>query len=223
MPIKVYAMPFQHNYHSILLACKMANVEYELCFTSIMAGENKTPEFLAKFPMHSLPCLEDTDNGLCINETNAILRYICNKSNFHKGYPADAKMRAICDATLDHKLCCIGTNLAKELIYPTAGFAAPADKEKEMVYIAKMKAEEWPAIMQYIKANGGKFVCGNDVTIADISFWSFVNIVFCIWPACPIFTEVDGLKQWYEDVKAALPAGVITEEHTSFWAARQHA
>merc|ERR1712167_341235 len=72
MPIKVHGMPMQHNYVAIHLACKLAGVEEEFVMCNLMAGDQMKPEYLAKFPMHQAPAMEDTDTGLCITETNAI-------------------------------------------------------------------------------------------------------------------------------------------------------
>jgi len=223
--IKIYAMPFQHNFMAIKAAAKLANVEIEFVFTDIMAGEQCKPEFLAKFPMHTLPAMEDTENGLCVGETNAILRYIAMKGK-SSIYPTDFKLAAQCDMVLDHKLCSLGKTVGYELIYPTAGFSGPTTPEKETEAIAKMKKEQWPAVQKFITENGGSFVCGNEVSIADISLWGHVKVLSLMWSGCPAFTECDGFKAWFDAVEAKVTAsGAITDENTGFWTSKcpQHA
>eukprot|EP00929_Paragymnodinium_shiwhaense_P038433 TRINITY_DN202_c0_g1_i1.p1 TRINITY_DN202_c0_g1~~TRINITY_DN202_c0_g1_i1.p1 ORF type:complete len:258 (+),score=78.38 TRINITY_DN202_c0_g1_i1:72-845(+) len=218
--IKIYAMPFQHNYWAIEKLCQMEGVKYEMVFTNLMEGAHKTPEMLAKFPMHALPAMEDPGNGLQIHETNAILRYIAMKAG-SKLYPADLKLAAICDCMLDHKLCSFAKDMAVELIYPVVGFAPATTAEKEKAAIDKMKAEQWPAMRKFIKENGGIFVCGKDISIADISLWGHVKIVSLMWPACPMFTELEGFKEWFDAVDAAVPP--LTDEQTDFWKSKPHA
>eukprot|EP00929_Paragymnodinium_shiwhaense_P038434 TRINITY_DN202_c0_g2_i1.p1 TRINITY_DN202_c0_g2~~TRINITY_DN202_c0_g2_i1.p1 ORF type:complete len:222 (+),score=57.92 TRINITY_DN202_c0_g2_i1:69-734(+) len=219
-PLKIYALPFQHNYWAIEKCCQMSNVEFEMVMTNIMEGAHKTPEMLAKFPMHTLPALEDTENGLQINETNAILRYIAKKAG-SKLYPSDLKLNAICNCMLDHKLCSFGKDMAAGLIYPTVGFAPPSTLEGEKAIVDKMKAEQWPAMQKFIKENGGKFVCGNELSIADLSLWGHVKIVSLMWPACPMFAELDGFKDWFDAVDAAVPP--LSDEQTDFWKSKPHA
>jgi len=220
MPLKVYGMPFQHNLMAIKATAKIAAIDFEFVFTDIMAGKQNEPEFLAKFPMHCLPSLEDTDNGLCITETNAVLRYLARKAGSSL-YPSDLKLAAQCDMVLDHKLCSLGKDMAYELLYPTAGFAGPTTAEKEAAAVAKMKKEQWPAVQLFIKSNGGSFVCGNELSIADISLWGHVKVASIIWPTCPMFTECDGLKAWFDAVDAKVTeSGAITEENTGFWSTK---
>merc|ERR1711998_729864 len=144
MTIKVYGMPFQHNYVAIHAACKMTGTEFEFVFTNLMDGSNKTPEYLAKFPMHCCPAMEDTDNGLCITETNAIMRYIARKAG-HALYPEDLKQAAICDMALDHKLCSLGKDIAYTFIYPKVGFAPAVEAEALAAAVEKRKTDQWAA------------------------------------------------------------------------------
>merc|ERR1712196_423190 len=161
----------------------------------------QTPEYKAKFPMHCTPAMEDVENKLCITETNAILRYMARKSG-SAHYPSDIKLAAICDMVLDHKLCSLGKDIGYELIYPHVGFAGPTTAEKEAAAIAKMKTDQWPAVQKFIRENGGSFICGNTVTIADLSLWGHVKVLSLIWPTCPIFIECEGLKAWFDSVDA---------------------
>lgn len=222
MPIKVYAMPLQHNFFAIHALSKVAGTDYEFVFTNLMEGAQKTPEYLAKFPMHCCPAMEDTDNGLCITETNAILRYIARKTN-STAYPSDLKLATICDMVLDHKLCSFGKDMAYEFIYPVAGFAGPTTPEKEAAAVAKMKEDQWPAVQKFITETGGPFICGANVSIADLSLWGHVKVVSLIWPACPMFTECAGLKAWFDAVEGVMGADWFTDDNFGFWKGKPHA
>ena len=56
-----------------MIAAKYNNVQLD--FKPIAMGvDNKTPEFLAKFPLGKVPVFESGD-GFCLNESNAIAFY----------------------------------------------------------------------------------------------------------------------------------------------------
>merc|ERR1711907_209484 len=216
MTIKVYAMPLQHNYAAIHATCKASGESEEFVMTNLMTGDNKTPDYLAKFPMHQAPAMEDTDNGLCITETNAILRYIARKSESAL-YPSDLKQAAICDMVLDLKLGAIGHDIATTYIYPVAGFAAPQGEEKDNQIKEKMKTAQWPAIQKYINESGGPFVCGSQITVADISLWGHVKLVSIIDPESDLFKQCEGLKAWFDAVEGTVQEGWFTDDNWGFW------
>merc|ERR1719502_136966 len=136
MTIKIYGMPLQHNYAAIHATCKHSGESEEFVMCNLMTGDNKTAEYVAKFPMHCAPAMEDTENGLCITETNAILRYIAKKAG-SKLYPSDLKQAAICDMVLDHKLCSLGKDMAYTYIYPKVGFTPAISAEDEEKALTK--------------------------------------------------------------------------------------
>merc|ERR1711934_817776 len=216
MPIKIHGMPMQHNYVAIHLACKLAGVEEEFVMCNLMAGDQMKPEYLAKFPMHQAPAMEDTDTGLCITETNSILRYIARKSGSAL-FPADHKQAAVCDFVLDLKLGAIGHDLATTYIYPKVGFAAPQGDEKDAQIKEKMKTCQWPAIQKFITESGGPFVCGSQVTVADISLWGHVKILSILLPECDMWKECEGMKAWFDAVEATVQEGWFTDDNWGFW------
>mmetsp|Transcript_6226 Transcript_6226/g.13441 ORF Transcript_6226/g.13441 Transcript_6226/m.13441 type:complete len:225 (-) Transcript_6226:159-833(-) len=217
MSIKIYGMPFQHNTMAMFVACKLAGVEYEFVNTNIMVGEHKTPEMLAKFPMHTTPSMEDTDTGLCMTETCACLRYIARKGGSTTLFPSDLKLSAVCDMVMDHKISVLGADIASNLIYPGVfSFAESKSDEAIAEYIGKVKTRQWPAVQKFIDENGGPFVCGNNISVADLSIWGFVKIVSIIRPTSAIFTECEGLKKWFDAVDK-IAAEHITDENLGFW------
>ena len=74
-------------------------LEPKLKITSPLAGDTKTADFLKINPCHAIPVLND--DGFILNESRAILMYLCNK--FPNGkvlYPEDAVKRANVDKLL---------------------------------------------------------------------------------------------------------------------------
>jgi len=194
----------------------MSGVEHEFVFTNLMEGAQNAPEFVAKFPMHCTPAMEDTDNSLCITESNAIMRYIARKAG-SKLYPSDLKQAAICDMVLDHKLCSLGKDIAYTYIYPKAGFAPAVSDEDAAKALAKMKKGQWPAVQKFITESGGPFVCGSEVSIADLSLWGHFKVMSLISPGCPVFSECEGAKAWFDAVEGTIGADWFTDDNFGFW------
>jgi glutathione S-transferase len=177
---------------------KASGIEHEIKDVDLMKGEQMTPEFLAMNPMHTVPTLRDAD-GTTMWESQTILRYLCNKYPEQAGkfYPNDPAVRARIDNACDWRNSVFYDTIAK-IAYPTLGFSPAADG----IPAAQKKWDEVvvPVMLNYWLKDGRKFVCGDTVTIADISF------------ATPlVFLEVNGeplakeLVEYRERVAAALP------------------
>ncbi|KAI8629052.1 glutathione S-transferase [Xylariaceae sp. FL1651] len=71
---KIYSYPNNYRVNRVLLVAAMNGLEIELPpFT--MRETNKTPEFLAKFPLGKVPAFEGAD-GFCLTESPAIAAYV---------------------------------------------------------------------------------------------------------------------------------------------------
>jgi glutathione S-transferase len=85
-------------------------------------GKTTEPEYLAKYPAHLTPTLEEESlpRG-CVGESCAIMAYLCNKHGFDQFYPADPGRRAMVDNAMFYL---IGTfyPLVARATYPTLQF-----------------------------------------------------------------------------------------------------
>ncbi|KAI1503777.1 glutathione S-transferase [Biscogniauxia marginata] len=72
---KIYSYPNNFRVQRAQVLAALNGLEVTLAEDFKMGETNKTPEFLAKFPMGKVPTLECTD-GFCLTENAAICRYI---------------------------------------------------------------------------------------------------------------------------------------------------
>merc|ERR1711990_727493 len=157
---------FSHPISPPARACeatfKFAKVDFKLTDLDLFKGEQNTPEFLAINPAHCVPTLKDGD--FAIWESRAIMQYICNKSVPDSSlYPSDPKLRAKVDFLLNWDLGELYASIMTSL-YPTLGFRPmPKDLEAEN--------KKYHDKLQFMNDHliKGKFLTGDDVTIADIS------------------------------------------------------
>jgi glutathione S-transferase len=141
-------------------------------------GKTTTPEFMAKYPAHLTPMLEEESlpSG-ALGESCAIMQYLCNKHGLERFYPTDPGERAMVDNAMFYL---IGTfyPLLTRATYPTLGFpqypgevgtsdaddAAKARAQKE----AEAALAEPLEVFHTFFMDGKPFIGGDEPSIADI-------------------------------------------------------
>eukprot|EP01062_Namystynia_karyoxenos_P019129 TRINITY_DN1716_c0_g1_i1.p2 TRINITY_DN1716_c0_g1~~TRINITY_DN1716_c0_g1_i1.p2 ORF type:complete len:419 (+),score=75.44 TRINITY_DN1716_c0_g1_i1:90-1259(+) len=200
---KLHGLPFSPNQMPVAGLLAELGVDYEDVVCDITKGESKTPEFLAKNPMHCIPSFEDGD--LFIWESASILRYISNKwAPGSHWYPSDLKARALCDMMLDHRQTSIYPILGPVLLYPKVGFGPPKSAEEEAAALEKFTNDVWPAVQHVIRLNGGSFLGGARPNIADVANLGILQALSWAVPDCPALA-VEGVKAYMDALAAAMP------------------
>ena len=87
--LKVYGDYNSGNCYKIKLMLHLLGLEYEWQSVDILNGETETPAFLAKNPNGKVPVLE-LEDGTCLWESNAILNYLADGSEF---LPTEPRLR----------------------------------------------------------------------------------------------------------------------------------
>jgi glutathione S-transferase len=141
-------------------------------------GKTTTPEYLAKYPAHLTPMLEE--DGLpkgFLGESCAIMQYLCNKHGLDQFYPKDPGERAMVDNAMFYL---IGTfyPLITRATYPTLGFpqypgevgtsAADDDMKAQAQKDAEAALAEPLEAFRAFFLEGRPFVGGDTPSIADI-------------------------------------------------------
>jgi glutathione S-transferase len=108
------------NNLTVRIFARAAGLEFE---EQDVWGKTTTPEYLAKYPAHLTPMLEE--EGLprgALGESCAIMQYLCNKHGLDRFYPRDPGERAMVDNAMFYL---IGTlyPLVARATYPALGFA----------------------------------------------------------------------------------------------------
>jgi glutathione S-transferase len=88
--VTVYGMKASGNCYKLQLLLEQLDRPYRWVEIDSVAGETRTPEFLARNPNGKVPLLELAD-GRRLAESNAILCYLAEGSRF---FPADPWLRA---------------------------------------------------------------------------------------------------------------------------------
>jgi glutathione S-transferase len=162
-------------------------------------GKTTEPEYLAKYPAHLTPSLEE--GGLprgVLGESCAIMAYLCNRHGLDRFYPADPGRRAMVDNAMFYL---IGTfyPLLTRATYPTLGFGqypgevATSAADDEMKAKAQQDAEA--ALADPLEAfhgfflDGRPFVGGDHPSIADIRWAATLEFLRAIDYEFPEWAE----------------------------------
>jgi glutathione S-transferase len=162
-------------------------------------GKTTGPEYLAKYPVHLTPTLEE--EGLpkgTLGESCAIMAYLSNKHGLTQLYPADPGERAMVDNAMFYL---IGTfyPLLTRATYPTLQFpqypgeVGTSDADDAMKAKAQKDAEA--ALADPLEAfrsfflDGRKFIGGDHPSIADIRWVATLEFLRAIDYDFPAWTE----------------------------------
>jgi glutathione S-transferase len=172
-------------------------------------GKTTTPEYLAKYPAHLTPMLEE--EGLpkgALGESCAIMQYLCNKHGLDRFYPTDPAQRAMIDNAMFYL---IGTfyPLLTRATYPALGFGqypgevATSDADDEMK--AKAQKDAVAALAEPLDVfrsfflDGKQFIGGDPPSIADIRLSATLEFLNAIDYELP---------DWAEEYMAAMESSL---------------
>jgi glutathione S-transferase len=162
-------------------------------------GKSTGPEYVAKYPPHLTPSLEDPalPRGT-LGESCAIMAYLCDKHALDRFYPRDPAERAVVNNAMFYL---IGTfyPLLTRATYPTLGFPQYAGEvgtsEADDAMKAKAQKDAEAALADPLEAfrahflDGRSFVGGDTPSIADIRWAASLEFLRAIDYPFPEWAE----------------------------------
>ncbi len=183
----LYQFPMSPASRRVVSLLAHCDLPFEQRDVDMMAGQHLSSEYLAVNPNHQVPTLLDGD--LKIHESNAILRYLCNRHALESWYPTDDGMRGKVDQWLDWTQCRFVPTMRdivlNEVFLGEKGDKAAAQRGRKNVI----------ELFQIIENGLSKHYLVDDTpTIADLSLASCVyQLTFAgIQPESP------KTRQWFE-------------------------
>lgn len=104
-PLIVYGVPLSQPVRAVLWLLLLKRMPFELVLTNPGSkGDmgSRNPNFLAKNPSGTIPCLEEPETGFTLGEAHAIMTYLARKNGWTDVYPDDERVRAKIDAYLHY-------------------------------------------------------------------------------------------------------------------------
>ena len=141
-------------------------LDYEL--VDLFTGAHYKPEYTAINPSRQVPVLED--GNFRLTESSAILKYLAEKAG-SPAYPKDLQARARVNERMDWLNTGFYRDFSYNCVYPQIfPNLKRADETVQAGTLAfgKEKALHWLKVLdENILGSGNKYLCGNEITIAD--------------------------------------------------------
>jgi glutathione S-transferase len=165
--MKFHFHPVSTTCRPIMMLCAEAKIAYEPVVVDVMSGAHKQEPFISMNPSSQIPVLEDGD--FVLTESSAILKYLSEKAA-SPFYPKDLKARARVNERMDW----FNTGMMREycyhMVYPQIfghHTRTPEAAQTATVEWGKAQAERWLKVLDEKILGKHKYVCGDEVTIAD--------------------------------------------------------
>ena len=198
--MKLYYHPVSTVSRPIVLFAADNNIALEYQVVDLMTGEHLKPPYAAINPSQLVPVLDDGDFRL--TESSAILKYLADKID-SPAYPKDLRKRARVNEMMDWLNTGFYRDFGYGLVYPQI---LPGQKRRSdeahagTVQWGKEKTKVWLNVLdQHLLGSGKKFLCGDEITIADYlgaAMVSLGEVIHCDLARYP------NLARWYAAMKA---------------------
>src|SRR5260221_7603117 len=197
--MKLYTHPVSTACRPVMQFIADNNIPCEMEVVDILKGQHHEPAYSQKNPNRLVPMLEDGDFRL--TESAAILRYLAEKID-SPAYPKDLKQRARVNEAMDW----FNSNFYKDygygLIYPQLfpNLKRSSDEaQNATVNWGKDNAQRWLQVLNDHILGKKKYLCGNDITIADYFGGAIIQVGEVI--RCN-FRPYPNIARWLDTIKS---------------------
>ena len=167
--MKIYGDVHSGNCYKLKLLCSLLSIQHEWIAVDILKGESQTPEFLRLNPNGKIPLLV-TDKGECLAESNAILFYLAQNSDF---LPHDVLQQArvlqwqFFEQYSHEPYIAVARFIARYLGMP---------EHRKVEYERKQAGGNQALAVMEDKLKTSSFLVGDECTIADISLYAYTHV-----------------------------------------------
>jgi len=202
--MKIYGHFLSAPANKVRLTASALGLDFDYQQLDLTKGEHKSPEYLKVNPVGKVPALED--DGFCLFESNAICRYLGNKTQSNL-YPQESQQRAVVDQWIDFSSHHILTNMGK-ILFNT--FFAPmmgaTPSQASIDEGTKYLNQQLPVIENQLQQT--PMLSGNEMTIADISMlaamepFEFIKFDITAYPAINAWRNNLMQQDFYKNIHA---------------------
>lgn len=179
------------NGRKVSIMLEELGVEYNVHSINIGQGEQKTPEFLKIGPNNKIPVIVDSDNGVSIMETGAIMIYLAEK--YGKFLPTDPLKKIEVIEWLMWQMGGLGPMLgqAHHYLHFNPG-KAPYAEERFSTEVKRLYG------VLDTRLEGREFIC-DEYSIADMACWPWVSRYE--WQNIDL-ADYPNVRAWYQRLLA---------------------
>jgi glutathione S-transferase len=199
--LKLYGVPFSQPVRAVIWLLLLKRMPFELVLTNPgTKGESgsRHPDYLAKNPMGTIPCIEEPETGFTLGEAHAIMPYLAQTHGWSDLYPDDLRARARVDWYL---------HLHHRNVREASGLVAPKIRKDlnfpEAVIQSSMRniSNALHMLNDYRLVDGG-FVAGDQITIADLAAYVEIGQLQPQFTNVFDFAPFPNVVRWLNDMAA---------------------
>lgn len=188
------------NGRKISILLEELNLDYEVHFVDLSAGEQKTKDFLKLNPNGRIPVLTDREEDITVFESGAILLYLARK--FKEFYPQKASAQARVDQWLMWQVGGLGPMQGQNHVFR---HYAPGENlyARERYFNETLRL--YGVMNSHLKERA---YLADEYSIADIACWPWIHSHD--WAGVEI-SGFEELHNWYENIKKrpAVQKGIL--------------
>lgn len=187
--MKLYDYPGSQNAWKVRQLCAHLGIEYDTEWLSIFEGESHTDAFFERNPAGAVPVLE-LDDGRCIAESNAILTYLAEGSDY---LPNDLYERAKVSQWLFFE-----TDYVQSTIATLRHWNLTGKNERNQGQLDKRRAGARGVLGyldRYLTRN--RFLANDRYSIADIAVYAYTHLAH---EADLDMTDHDAVNRWIDRI-----------------------
>jgi glutathione S-transferase len=164
--MKLYGTPLSGHTHRVRLFLSLLKLPYEFVQIDMKAGQNRSPEHLARSPFGEVPVLEDGD--VVLPDSTAILVYLASKyDDSGRWLPREPLAAAQVQRWLSNASGKIAYGPCTARLVTV--FGAPLDHERALAISVRLFD-----VMEAELA-GRRYAVGDHASIADIAAFSYIE------------------------------------------------
>ena len=167
--MKIYGDLQSGNCYKVKLLASLLDIQHEWIHVDILAGDTQSKKFLEKKPNGKIPLLK-LDDGRCLSESNAILNYLANGTEF---LPSDNFDKAqvlkwqFFEQYSHEPYIAVARFIAKYL-------GLPDDRKAD--YEVKQEGGHKALAVMESQLSKTPYLVGSTYTIADISLYGYTHV-----------------------------------------------
>ncbi|HEY5634730.1 MAG TPA: glutathione S-transferase family protein [Burkholderiaceae bacterium] len=217
--MKLYMHPVSTATRPVRLLIKENGIACDEVVVDILTGAHYQEPYASLNPNRLVPMLEDGDFRL--TESSAILKYLADVNNL-PSYPKDPKKRAKVNEAMDWINTQLYSALGYGVVYPQLfpHHKRPGDEvQAGTIAWGQEGAKKWLQVLNDHWLGGGKkYLCGDEITIADYFGASIVSIGELVGSD---FANYPNVKAWLARLKALKSWKEVNEVFDGFAAANK--
>ena len=170
--MELYGNDFSPNSNKVRFAANAMGIDYKFHSVDLAGGEQRTEKFLKINPVGRIPVL--TDGEFAIFESNAIIRYLAEKTNSPL-YPKDIKKHSLVNQWLDFASIHLQSGAMGKVFFNTIvyKFVNGTIDERSLKEGRQFLANYLNLIEKQLAK--GPYICGTELSLADINILAILD------------------------------------------------